>query len=359
MASSSSSALSPARSGVPDHSAALLRKAEAALISAIEIYNKPAFAYREETFAILALNAWELLFKAKLLAIKSNDCECLYIPTTKTLASKEPKQYKLTRSGNKMTIGIDACIVQLDKVGIATPEAVKKNLEAVTEIRDNAVHFFNASPQLSKQVLEIGMACVRNFIELGKLWLNLDLSGYSLYLMPIGFLPSASAATTVTLSRDEGNIVTYLAALVAQNRDAATTDYHVALDVKVSLKRASVDPNATVAITGNPNDPSVLRVHLSEESIRDQFPWDYDTLTAKLRERYSDFLQNKKYHDARRKLAKNSGYMRTRYLDPAKTNTSRMDFFNPNIVSEFDKIYTLKQQPTVPAVPPSPSPASA
>ena len=43
----------------------LYRKAEAALISAIEAYNKPDFKYREETFSILALNAWELLLKAK------------------------------------------------------------------------------------------------------------------------------------------------------------------------------------------------------------------------------------------------------------------------------------------------------
>jgi hypothetical protein len=39
-----------------NRSARLLQNAEAAFISAIEIYNKPAFAYREETFAILAPN---------------------------------------------------------------------------------------------------------------------------------------------------------------------------------------------------------------------------------------------------------------------------------------------------------------
>jgi hypothetical protein len=50
----------------------LLKNAEVALISSIEIYNKPAFAYREETFAIIALNAWELLLKAKLLETKCN-----------------------------------------------------------------------------------------------------------------------------------------------------------------------------------------------------------------------------------------------------------------------------------------------
>ena len=53
--------------------ARLLQNAEAALISAIEVYNKPTFAYREETFAILALNAWELLIKAKLLSVCNNE----------------------------------------------------------------------------------------------------------------------------------------------------------------------------------------------------------------------------------------------------------------------------------------------
>jgi hypothetical protein len=70
----------------------------------------------------------------------------------------------------------------------------------LTEIRDNAVHYVNASPLLAKLVLEIGTACLRNFIELGKLWLDLDLSSYSLYVMPIGFLP-AEAATTVSYPR--------------------------------------------------------------------------------------------------------------------------------------------------------------
>ena len=48
------------------------RKAEEALLAAIELYNKPDFRYREEAFAILALNAWELLLKAKLLAESDN-----------------------------------------------------------------------------------------------------------------------------------------------------------------------------------------------------------------------------------------------------------------------------------------------
>ena len=55
-----------------------LQKAEAALLSSIEVHNRPTFEYREETFAILALNAWELLLKAKLLAESGNKPRCLY-----------------------------------------------------------------------------------------------------------------------------------------------------------------------------------------------------------------------------------------------------------------------------------------
>ena len=44
----------------------LLRNAKAAMLGAIEIYNKPQFDYRDECFVILLLNAWELLLKALL-----------------------------------------------------------------------------------------------------------------------------------------------------------------------------------------------------------------------------------------------------------------------------------------------------
>ena len=47
----------------------LLDKSLAAALAAIEIYNKPDFKYREESFVILVVNAWELLLKAKILKL--------------------------------------------------------------------------------------------------------------------------------------------------------------------------------------------------------------------------------------------------------------------------------------------------
>jgi hypothetical protein len=51
----------------------LVDRAIAATVAAIEIYNKPDFQYRNETFAVLAVNGWELLFKAKWLVDHNND----------------------------------------------------------------------------------------------------------------------------------------------------------------------------------------------------------------------------------------------------------------------------------------------
>ena len=61
-----------------------------------------------------------------------------------------------------MTIGVENCIVELEKKGTTFPGPVRKNLEALTEIRDNAVHYLNAGPLLAKQVLEIGTASLKD-----------------------------------------------------------------------------------------------------------------------------------------------------------------------------------------------------
>jgi hypothetical protein len=324
----------------------LLQNAEAALLSALEIYNKPTFAYREETFAILALNAWELLLKAKLLDLKKNNPSVLYIYYRKNVATgqQSKKLYvKKNRAGNKMTVGIDGCITRLEKEGVPVAEPIKRNLDALVEIRDNAVHYMNASPQLSKQVMEIGTACLRNFVELGKQWLNLDMSGYSLYLMPIGFLPSGEAVAAITLSHQEQRVVNYLATLMKSKQDGDVTGYHVSLDVNISFKRTSAASANAIIVTNDPNDPNAVPINISEEDIRKQYPWDYNDLTLKLKNRYIDFKAAQKYHDLRKKIATNPQYMKTRYLDPGNTKSSRKDFYNPNIIREFDKSYTLRK----------------
>jgi hypothetical protein len=288
------------------------------------------------------LNAWELLLKAKLLSVNRNDPRCLhvhYFPQTALGKPSKKRHVKRNRSNNIMTIGLDNCVVELAKKGTTLPSAVRKNLEALTEIRDNAIHYLNASPLLAKQVLEIGTAALRNFVELGKLWLDLDLSSYSLYLMPIGFLPTAGTVTGISISGDERNLVNYLADLAKHAHEEKEQDYHVSLDVNISFKRTSAADAAAVIIS---NSPDAIHIKLSEEDIRQKYPWDAAMLRQRLKSRYIDFKENDKFHTLRRKFAADSQFMNTRFLDPGNPKSSRKDFYNPNILAQFDKSYTLR-----------------
>ncbi len=320
------------------------KKAEAALLAAIELYNKPDFRYREEAFAVLALNAWELMLKAKLLAETGNNADCLRVyehRQTKRGALSTKRYVRRNRTGNVQTLGLGQVIVELEnKKGIKLSPSIKANLDGLTEIRDNAVHSINASPRLSKQVLEIGTACVKNFIELAKAWFRLDLSNYNLYLMPIGFVGAPGTAAAISTTPDEERLIRYLATLVKESIGDAGTDFHVALEVNLSFKRSAADAAAIVAVT---NDPTAPRVELREEDVRRIFPWDYRDLTDRLKRRYIDFAANRKYHDIRRPLLQDPRFVKSRYLDPGNPRSARKDFYNPNVVAEFDKHYTRKQ----------------
>ena len=57
------------------------------MIAAVDVYNKPDFGYREETFSILVVNAWELLLKAFILKNNGNNPSLLYVRERRTLKS--------------------------------------------------------------------------------------------------------------------------------------------------------------------------------------------------------------------------------------------------------------------------------
>ena len=81
----------------------LTDKSIQAAVAAIEIYNKPNFSYREEAFALLMTNAWELLLKAKWL-FDREDVEASLHQTIKDHHGN--LQVKAGRSGNPISHGL-------------------------------------------------------------------------------------------------------------------------------------------------------------------------------------------------------------------------------------------------------------
>lgn len=102
----------------------------AAMLAAVEVYNKPQMTYRDEVTVMLIVNAWELAFKATL---RQKNRSIFY-----------PKQ----RGERYRSIGLDDALgrVAANKLwpsGIDGP-AVTANVKALAEYRDRAIHLYNA-----------------------------------------------------------------------------------------------------------------------------------------------------------------------------------------------------------------------
>lgn len=157
------------------------------MISAIEVYNKPDFKYREETFSILCINAWELLLKAKWLKDNDNKIRSLYVTEKRLRSNGKPYKHakvKVTGSGNPFTHSLDYLAKKLAD-GKVLPDAAHKNIVALCEIRDSSVHFYNKSTLFAVRLQEVGSASVRNYARAAQTWFGVDFTQYNFYLLRI------------------------------------------------------------------------------------------------------------------------------------------------------------------------------
>lgn len=312
------------------------------MLAAVEIYNKPNFAYREESFAILAINAWELILKARILQLENNRLSSILLYEKRRKADGElsDKLYrKRNRSGTHLSLGLFQAFDRLvSEYGDTIPNAVRENLELVTEIRDNAVHFLNKGFDLGKTVQEIGTANLRNYMTLIRRWFGIDVAAYNFFLMPLAFVGHPSEASLANLNSEERKLLQFLSDRISAET-GADQDYSVALRMDVKFSRSKDATAEHVAVT---NDPNATPITLSEEDIRERYPWDYAILTTRLKRRYSDFVQNHTYHQIRKPLEDDDRYCKKRYLDPAAKKGVAKCFYSPRILDCFDEQYTKK-----------------
>ena len=316
----------------------LLERAVAATVSAIEIYNKPDFMYREESFSVMAINGWELLLKAKWLADNNNNIRSLYVREYKTNRDgKRGKQLiiKTTRSGNPFTHSLEFLAKKMVQSKVLDQKAWD-NIQALLELRDSAIHFYNRSGGFAQRLQEIGTACLKNFVAAIREWFGRDMSEFNFYLMPLSFVAMPSHMEGIVLNAEEKNFLAFVESLEPEEDDS-TSAYSVTVNIDIRFTRSKAKEALAVQVTSDPNAP---RVRLTEEQIRERYPWDYDKLTAECRNRYSDFKADKKYHDLRKSLLQDKRYGAMRYLDPGNLKSARKPFFSPNILGELDREYS-------------------
>jgi hypothetical protein len=141
------------------------------MLAAIEIYNKPQIAYRDECFLILLINAWELLLKAVL----SKNKQRIFYP------KKRGQPYR--------TYSIqDALLKTKDFFPAGIPyEPVARNIDMLVAYRNNAIHFYN---QRGFSIIIYGLAqtSIINYRDIMCSVFNVDIADeMTISLLPLSF----------------------------------------------------------------------------------------------------------------------------------------------------------------------------
>lgn len=321
----------------------LLEKSVQAAVSAIEVYNKPDFKYREESFSILMVNAWEILLKAKIVCDNGNDLKSIYV-IDKNITKKDGTpfkhaKYKLNRANNYLTIDIFSALQKLK-----LPIRLAENIELLVEIRDNAIHFFNDSKLFEKKVLEIGTASLRSYVQSVNEWFNYDLTRFNFYLMPISFFHTQEIESFSINNEDtqHKNILNYISKKENAYPSELRQKHNISLILETKFVRsASID---SLKVKYDNEDPNAITVKVAaEEQFAAKYKWAFKAdLIPKLKDTYSNISFGKDFRVIMREIEKDDKLCGYRYLDFIKKTGTPKKFYSPNVMKEFDKHYKRK-----------------
>lgn len=321
----------------------ILNKSVQASVAAIEVYNKPDFKYREETFSILMINAWELLFKARILQLNNGKFNSIYVPArTVTAEGKKLKRFypKRNRSGNPMTLDVFSAMNKLD-----IPAPLKENMTLLVEIRDNAIHHINEFKSFEKVVLEVGTATLKSYLTLAQEWFNYDLENYNFFLMPVSFFHpyEMESFSTNSKNRQMENFLAYVSQKLIDNPTELQSSHNIALRLETRLER-SMSAEA-LPVRYSKDSPIVVRQTI-ENKIRDGLAngslFEYRDFVEKCREKISGFKQNKIFTDKCKELKTDEKYCITQYLNPVKKSGGKKDYWTSEAFKKMCELYATK-----------------
>lgn len=319
---------------------AIIEKAVQALISSIEVYNKPDFKYREENFCILMVNAWELLLKAKIITENNGDRRSIYIkyyPKKSNGETSKKYKYKTTDSGNYLTLDIKDCINQL-RSNNKLQENIALNVLSIIEIRNTSIHYHNTSIDYIKSTHELGSASIHGFITYLYEWFGQRLTKYNLYLLPLSFFGSQSTEAIPVYSQEK-KLLDYIDQQRGKHPYKKSDKYHYAFQIQISFTKRNKSGSGVYLS----NDTSAPRVQLSDEDLKAKYPLKFQELVEKCKNRYVNFTQNNDFFQTKAKLEDDLRYCYQRYPGLDRSGTPKKHYSSA-ILEELDKKYSRKKE---------------
>lgn len=142
--------------GNPGLKGRLVNKSVEAYVLALETINRLSIQYRIETFCYLICNAWELLLKAKILENERKHSSIYY-----NTGPGQPKK----------SLSLRDC---LNRIIPNQTDPIRRNIERVGELRDEAVHLVIG--QIPSEIISLFQASVINYHKYLTEWFGVSLS---------------------------------------------------------------------------------------------------------------------------------------------------------------------------------------
>ena len=318
----------------------MARKSLNATLTALEIYNKPDSKYREEAFCILMINAYELLFKAKILLENQDKINSLYIyENKKGKKDKILKQkiIKRNRIGQPYTIDINKCMNFLHSKSFISNN-LKDNINILIEIRDNAIHLLNRSTNIKEKAYSICAAGIKNYVKIFDMWFNsIKINQYNFFITPLNFDTVIKNYDTLSTSVAEKNLLNYLE--LAANSSSEGDEFDILVNVDIKVSKSSIDEAVLLKYA---SDGKKINIELNDEMFKKMYPFTNEQIIQMIRKKQADFKQGTKFNTIKKRLQKEEICCKARYLDVVNKRGNSRYYYNSNFVNKVLEEYNKK-----------------
>lgn len=326
---------------------ALLENSKSAIISCIELHNKPVFTYRYEVCIILVINAWELLLKA-------------YI------AQNHPEVKLIQKDGHSKPF--EDCVSFVASKLNKSFMPVQENLNRLYDFRCHIIHFYkdNIDPILYA-LLHKNILFYNTFL---KEQFNTDLSEETnLMLLPIGFKPFASPVDFLynesKYSESSEPVKIFIKNIIDSTdklskesiEDTIITGFNIAVlnenritnaDIIAGITKDESSAKLVVKnVLGNikiTSEDTAKKLQIDEESVfKTIYILSYHDVVINCKKIYSDYKQNANFNIIMKLIKGKAEYHKVRYLDINKKTGTGKDYYTQAIFEELNKHYTLKK----------------
>ena len=204
----------------------LVEKSLEAYILSLETINRITIKYRLESFCYLICNAWELLLKARILDLEKYEGSIYY---------------EQSEGQKKRSLSLKDC---LNKVMPNQNDPVRRNVERIEDLRDEAVHLVIAHIPLD--IHSLFQAGVINFHKLSRSWFGLALAEkYPVGMLTIAYDvdPERSDLGNASLQRSLGkDAFAFLSRYCAEIRNELdqlqrTPEFAIGIEYKLALTK--------------------------------------------------------------------------------------------------------------------------